>query len=65
MVVNLIFGGTPDTSSRHPGWETLPYTENWESHNITEYPLSYVVFQNTNFVAVILDGLFIAGKSGS
>ncbi len=22
-VVNSIFGGTPDTSSRHPGWEPL------------------------------------------
>ncbi len=25
-VVNSIIGGTPDTSSRHPGWEPLSYT---------------------------------------
>jgi len=36
-----------------------------ELHNTTEYPLSFVVFQNTNFVVVILDSLFKTGKSGT
>jgi hypothetical protein len=31
----------------------------------TEHLLSYVDFQNTNFVVVILDSLFKTGKSGS
>jgi len=34
-------------------------------HNTTEYLLSYVDFQNTNFVVVILDSLFKTGKSGT
>jgi hypothetical protein len=34
-------------------------------HNTAEYPIGYVVFQNTNFVDVILDCLFKTGKSGT
>jgi len=36
-----------------------------ELHNTTEYPLSFVVFQNTNFVVLILDSLIKTGKSGT
>jgi len=35
------------------------------TQNTTEYPLSFVVFQNINFVIVILDSLFKTGKSGT
>jgi len=34
-------------------------------HNTTDYPLAYVVFQNKNFVLVILDCLFKTRKSGT
>ncbi len=33
------------------------------NYTIPEYPLIYDVFQTTNFVVVILDGLFKIGKS--
>jgi len=36
-----------------------------ELHNTNEYLLIYLVFQNRNFVVVILDSLFKTGKSGT
>ena len=37
----------------------------WELHDTNEYPLSFVVFQDTIFVVVILDCLFKTLKSGT
>jgi hypothetical protein len=43
--------------------QTRKHNAYWELHNTTEYPLSYVAFENTNFVVVILESLFKARKS--
>jgi len=43
----------------------MKLTPSRELQNTTEYLLSYVDFQNTNFVVVILDSLFKTGKSGT
>jgi len=54
---------SPDFRNDVSRWLVLP--ENRELHDTSEYLLSFVVFQNMNFVVVFLDSLFKTGKSGT